>query len=404
MHKTNGALTAAQNCVIKLLAHSLFQTEFTPDSETDWEKVLTEAEQQAVFPLVFHAAESFLPLELSKKKKTLYFKHLYNNLGCIHAHGESHCCLTNAGIPYVVLKGCVSASYYPEPELRTMGDVDLYVEKSDMTRVRSAMEAEGFHVSGLNHPHHWTFSRTGRIVEIHWVPSGIPAADDGAILACFNDILKRSQPTHDYEETMIFPSAYHHGLVLLLHIVNHLTAGGIGLRHLLDWLVFQNSMSEKDFLEIFEPTLKRIGLWQFARAVTAVGVRFFSCQYRDFCKDLDPKLAEELFLDILNGGNFGRKNSNRLNQSKILRDNQTRQISNGGYFLNAFGFLNQRARTAFPPAQKTPILLPVGWIKVLSNHSRAVRRGVQPKIRVNDLLDGAKKRQHIYEQLHLFEK
>ena len=43
--------------------------------------------------------------------------------------------LEEAGIPFVILKGFAAAMYYPKPEYRAMGDVDLIVAPEDFDRI-----------------------------------------------------------------------------------------------------------------------------------------------------------------------------------------------------------------------------------------------------------------------------
>ena len=50
----------------------------------------------------------------------------------------------NAGIPYVILKGCASAFYYPDPSKRLMGDVDFLVKESDLEQAGEILRQEGF--------------------------------------------------------------------------------------------------------------------------------------------------------------------------------------------------------------------------------------------------------------------
>ena len=400
---THSGFNAEHAALIELLAQQVFGAAAPAALPDDTGFVLREAEQQSVFPLIFPAAAALAP-RACEAWRLRNLRHISHNYNIINAHYEAHTLLTAAKIRYTVIKGCASSFYYPAPELRTMGDVDLYVARRDMDRARAAFEAAGYSVSGLDHPHHWTFERDGVELELHWVPSGIPAADDGSILALFDDLLDRGAVKTVAGQEMVLPDPFHHGLILLLHTANHMTAGGVGLRHLLDWLVFVNSMDEQSFRALLEPSLRRIGLWHFACALSAVGVEFFGCPERSFCADLPRQLAEELLADIFDGGNFGVKNTDRLNQSKLLRDNESRQIDGKSGFSHAFRFLNQRARTRFPASARCPLLLPVGWASVLLNRSRAIRAGKQSRLRWQDTLRGARTREQLYGQLHLFEK
>ena len=399
----NHGLSAGQTALIALLAQRVFGAAAPAALPSDTGFVLREAELQSVFPLVYPAAAELAPVACSAWRLR-NLQHISHNYNIINAHYEAHILLTAAGIPYTVIKGCASSFYYPEPELRTMGDVDLFVDRGDMERVRAVFEEKGYTVSGLDHPHHWTFERGGVEVEVHWVPSGIPAADDGSIRALFDDLLERRVQICVCDLPMYVPSALHHGLIMLLHTANHMTAGGVGLRHLLDWLVFVYSMEEQEFLRSFESVLKRIGLWDFACAMTAVGVYCLKCSPRDFCAGIPEQLAQDLLADIFDGGNFGVKNADRLNQSKLLRDNSSRRIDGKSGFSHGFHFLNERARSSYPPAASNPLLLPIGWGRVLRARSRAIHGGKQARVRIRDTVRGARTREQLYEQLRLFEK
>ena len=62
----------------------------------------------------------------------------------------------DAGCELVLLKGCsTGVRYYPEPHLRTMGDVDVLVAASDWPRVEALMRADGFVDTNATLPASW---------------------------------------------------------------------------------------------------------------------------------------------------------------------------------------------------------------------------------------------------------
>lgn len=404
MNQTIRELTPSQQALIGLLAKSVFHAGYTPEPETDWAAVLEEAIHQTVFPQVYAAAMDLLPAELRATRGKRFFQTASKNLNVILAHGDVHRLLAGNGIPYVILKGCASAEFYEDPSLRVMGDVDLYIHKEDLEKVRQLLLAEGYTQEVEDHPNHWAFRRDRIDVEVHWAVTGVPTADSGIILDYLSELLETASERTVGGEAMVLPDALRHGLVMLLHMVSHMTAGGIGLRHLLDWLVFQNSMSEAEFLACFAEPLKRIRLWRFAQVLAAVGERYFHCAPRAYSADVPEELARSLVLDLFDAGNFGTKDANRLNESKLLRDNETRQIDGKSGLRHILVFVNQRARAVMPAAQKHPILLPAAWVKVLAKRRRDVKAGIQPKLHWKQTLDGARARQTVYEQLRLFEE
>jgi hypothetical protein len=62
----------------------------------------------------------------------------------------------NAGCDLVLMKGCsTGVRYYPEPHLRTMGDVDVLVAQGDWPRVEALMRADGFIDTTATLPASW---------------------------------------------------------------------------------------------------------------------------------------------------------------------------------------------------------------------------------------------------------
>lgn len=400
----NKQFSPVESAVISLLANALFDVPYPGSVEADLDLVLEEAEKQAVFPYVYRSLSQQDGNRLNPKWKIRFQKHLANNLNVFWQHYLAHELMTEAGIPYTIIKGCASGQYYAVPELRTMGDVDLYVGKDSMEAVRSFLTDKGFAVSNLDHSHHWTFTKDRVEFEVHWLPSGVPAEDDGKIRSRFDDLLEKRTLFQTERGSMYLPDAFHHGLILLLHTANHLSAGGIGLRHLMDWLVFVFSMPEEKFCAQFEDALNQMGLWQFAKVLTAVGVHFFGCAQRAFCKDVSSELAGSILADIFAGGNFGVKDGKRLMESKLLRDEKTREIDGRSGFRHMIRFLNRKAQLALPITEKVPVLLPVGWIKVGIKYRKSGKPISGEPVKLRDLTQSAKEREKLYKQLRLFEE
>lgn len=399
----NHPFSSVESALISLLGSAVFGAQLPEKIEADIDSVLKEAEKQTVFPYVFQIISNRNLSNVNPSWVLRFQKHIAHNVQIVHQHFMAHALMTEAGIPYTIMKGYASAQYYPEPLLRSMGDVDLYVGEQSMQKVRSFLTQKGFAVSSLNHSHHWAFTKDQAVLEVHWLPSGVPASDNGTIKSRFDDLLEKHVLIETEQGSMYLPDALHHGMILLLHTANHLSAGGIGLRHLMDWLVFESSMPEQKFCELFEDDLKQMGLWQLARVLTAVGVQFFGCEPRAFCKEISPELASSILTDIFDGGNFGTKDSRRLMESKLLRDEITRGIDGKSGARHFLRFLNRKSQLAMPITKKVPILLPIGWVKVAVRHRKVKKRSPGESVKLRELAQGAKHREALYQQLRLYE-
>lgn len=100
-----------------------------------------------------------------------------------------------------VLKGSSSACYYREPLLRTMGDVDLLIAKSDLPKADVILRENGFHpIEKNDNECHLAYNRRtyGATCtwEVHWKPNGVPNGKVGSrIEEYLADIITSAKPS-----------------------------------------------------------------------------------------------------------------------------------------------------------------------------------------------------------------
>lgn len=366
-------------------------------------EVLKEANQQAVLTLMKVERETFPDFYLSHAQT------LVNNVRIDYEHAEAHRLMMKAGVPYVILKGSASAAYYPEPLFRTMGDVDILIARSDLRKVDAILCENGFHPTENNeHPCHLAYHRKtyGALStwEVHWKANGVPNGKVGAkIEEYMADIIVNAEHRQVSEGEYMVPTAFHHGLVMLLHVASHLTNLGIGLRHLCDWAVFVAKFSDEEFCEMFEDKLKEVGLWRFAQLLTQLSVKYLHCPAKEWCGAGDDDYLEMMMVDIMNGGNFGVKDSNRLNQLKLMPNARNGKMEDRSLLGQLILTMNDRARRDMPIAAKVPLLLPIGWLYVGGRHLVRIKQKRRPTIDVKDMIAGAAERKEIYKEFRLFE-
>lgn len=401
-------MTEPQALLIKIIANQLFGAENCLDHPDgiDWAAVMSEARQQAVFPTVFSfAAEKKLSNHIPKEYSRLYYASTAAVVRDLYNHSRLHHLLTSHNIPYVILKGQASARYYPDPALRATGDIDFLVKKEDLHAVDALLTAGGFQKSddAQKHEFHWSYQAAGTELELHWDLPGVPETGHDVIRAYSADMIEQGSVVTDPGSTFCVPSPFHHGLVLLLHTVSHLAGTGIGLRHLCDWLVFENSLSEEAFLELFAKPLQDIGLWTFAQVLTKIGVMYFGCGKRDWCKDAKDAVCTAFLEDILCGGNFGIKDATRRSQAKLIQNQASFQVARGHLWRNGLISIHEKAKRDHPLLWKTRILLPVGWVLVAIAYLLRVLSGKRNNVFDRQIYADAMSRQTLYSELKLFE-
>ena len=176
------------------------------------------------------------------------------------------------------------------------------------------------------------------------------------------------------------------------------------MRHLCDWAVFADKFSDEEFCEMFEEKLKAIGMWRFAQILTQLSIRYLGMPSKGWCGHSDEEYLESLMCDIFKGGNFGIKDSNRINQAKLITNSHKASVDETNLLIQLFRTMNEKARIAMPIVKKVPVLLPIGWIYAGGRHLVRIQNGTRPKIDVNDMVKGATERREIYKEFRLFER
>lgn len=390
--------------ILSILSSALFGNAPELPDGLDWDALFLESVAQAVFPLVFQATQELLPGDVKRKWEGFFLQTLTLNIRAFIAHTRIHRLLTEHGILYVILKGCASARYYPEPELRTMGDVDLFVDTKDLDRCSELLISRGFNrIDDGTHDYHRTFTFRHIDYELHWRLTGVPTVGGERILAYYSSILADAAKEDNDNGSFMIPSDFHHGLILLLHTASHLTTTGIGLRHLCDWAVFVERFSDDAFCERFEACLKEIGLWELARILTAMCVRYLGASPKRWATGVDEVLAERLLGDIWHGGNFGDKDPQRKSYGVLMTDSDTHKIEDRSILQAFAAAIDRKAKLYHPKMAASHVFLPIAWIAVCCRYSWHALTKQRPWMKFGKDAGAARARKELFRQLKLFE-
>ena len=396
-------MTDSQRTILRLLCEALFGREVQIQNP-DWQEILTEAKNQAVAQLVDSVLDRhLLSPEEAKAWKQAASQDIANNIRIGYNHSLLHEWMSTANIPYVILKGAASASYYPTPAYRSMGDVDFLVRMEDLGRAGKVLEEHGLKPWDEEHISHIVYRGHRMHYEMHFNLAGTSHGAAGELVREYTaDIFDKASVMKVIDGEAVLPAPFHHGLILLLHTCHHLTGEGVGLRHLSDWAVFENSFSEDEFWELFEEKLKAIGLWKFAQTLTRVSIKYLGAKERTWAV-ADDELVDALMEDILSGGNFGKKDSNRSVQTMLISDRGKDGVGRTSMVSEFLRSGNNIVYHHWHISKKNRILLPIGWFYFGTRRVFREMTGKREKTNIEKLISGAAERRDLYSQLHLYE-
>ena len=221
-------------------------------------------------------------------------------------------------IAYVVFKGLAVARYYPEPFVRTMGDVDFYVPKSCFDRAVEVIE-RGLHVvmDKEDVDKHYSFDWQGIRFEMHYQ---IETFGNRRHQHRFNRMIDEAMAEHtdsftlcdsdgNKTEVSVLPPT-EDLIVVFKHWFNHLLVEGVGLRQTLDLAVLLNAYRDKIDVGRLMTALDGIGYMKAFRAMLAMMKRYFGFEWLDSnfvlgCRD--ERYADKFMAAVMESGNFGRK-------------------------------------------------------------------------------------------------
>jgi len=297
-------------------------------------------------------------------------------------------------ISALVLKGVSTASWYPVPELRKSGDVDLLISKQvEIKKVAEVLTAVGFVEKTQQHAgYHMEFlSSEGITVEIHkqftekFVNKKINTAMEKQVHEGFDAGIIANAMGVDLP---MLNRAYH-AYELLLHMLHHFTTSGFGLKLLCDWVVCWNQEWSKDEKDTFHCLTKESVTERFAEAVTETCALCLGLKKDNFAWDYDAAEipSRELMREILDAEEFGKNDANRM----VMLSG----MGPWAYMKE----LHHQMHLNFPKAGKCFLLWPVLWVITLVrflNNNKRVRN-----TSTREILKEAKRRSKLMEQLKL---
>ena len=392
-----------QKLLLSLIRASIKNDKIKPIKNIDYTLLFKEARQQSVFLMV--ADEAFkqnLPIqkEVMVENKKIAFLKLTRNAE-VENYQKNLCkLLKDNNFDYVIIKGTSSAAFYNKPQFRSLGDVDFLIDKKDKDNIEKLLLKEGFEKHLEGHNCHIVFKKNKAHLEMHFEVAGVPDGEKGEII---RDFLNKAVYNVDIKNIgsgeFNSPDLIRHGVIILLHIAHHLLNEGLGLRHLLDWGFYINSFASEDKIKELFNILNDFGLLEFAKVLTKTCNLYFGTKNLEITSDIENNICEELIEDILNSGNFGRKDKNYQKSGILVTD-----AKNGvtkGKAATIISVLKGTMYSKYPFLKKYKILYPIIFVWRFVRYFFLMLIGKR-KNPIN-LMPIAEKRKALYKKLKIFE-
>lgn len=394
-----------QKLLLSLISGFITGQEVEKQKNINLDELFLEAARQSVFLMAAEVAlkqKDFLPKEMAVNIKKLAFTGLSKNNEVENHQKNLVKILDGNEINYCVIKGTSSASFYNKPQYRSLGDVDFFVDTKDIKKVSKILENEGYSKFLEEHENHVVFKKGRVSLEMHKNVAGMPGGENGKKISDFlENLVYNVTEKKILNTTYKAPSDKNHGVIILLHTAHHLLNEGLGLRHLLDWGFFIEEYSKQaECNEVFLPFLEEVKLLEFAKILTRTTEVYFGFNNKEFAKDVNEKLAEELMYDILSAGNFGNKDKVYRYSGIMVTDNKNGVGKNK--ISTILSVLNDTIYSKYPIVKKHKILYPFVFIWRFIRYFFLMLFGKRHN--PTKLSSIAEKRRELYKKLKIFEE
>lgn len=284
-------------------------------------------------------------------------------------------------VPYVILKGTSAAMYYPRPDYRALGDIDVITSRKDFETALREMKNAGYQVV-KELEREISLKKDGIIVELH---RRFASLNDVKQAEYLDDLIfKNINPAH------VLPDPVN-GLVLLEHIGQHLE-NGLGLRQIIDWMMFVDKRLSDDEWPAFQEMAIHTGLEKLAIVCTQMCVRDLGLPARKWCADADESLCDQLMEYVLYSGNFGIKKTTASDISMNVLNYASTPIA-------AFKLFQERGLVNWKAARKHRWLRPFAWIYQAGRYGVRGMNRDHAFIKFREEYAAAKRRTKLFDSL-----
>ena len=395
--------------LFSLLAWAMFPSgglNMSIPQNVDWVALIKEAVHQTVLPLAAEGMAALqggaVPEDILRDARHAAFSAVLAHERMLYSQDQLLDLMRQADIPCVIIKGLSVASYYPKPELRLLGDIDLLVNLEDKDKA-CAVLARSEYVEQINpYEKDIGFIGHGALVELHYKMTNYPEGELGdALSEHMAPVVARAMEVNLGSYSFPALTGPDQAILLLDHMQRHIWGSGLGLRQICDWAMFVNSLADDVWEGEIAPVLRTYGLHRFAQIVTRACSLFLGLPSKKcaWCLEVDEELSRAFMLDIISSGNFGIKDRERLGSNLIdgARDGKPVRFS-------PMARLNDKARRHVPICRKYPALLPLVWIYLPFLYLSGRKKGKYAPIHISpSSIQRAKARADLYGRYRLFE-
>ena len=334
-------------------------------------------------PFFVSVAANFNVSDAELKKSVMHVvNHNYKNLSVQNIMLNI---LKENGIKCAVLKGSSVSCNYPEPILRTHGDIDLLVESKDYEKAIDVLTGSAKRdKSALLHGFHYEFHYEGILVEVHKAISDFDKDEDDIKTYLESALDETGEKSFEHFSFPVLLESYQ-AVTLLQHTKRHYFESELVLKLLLDWAMYIDKVDKAEWNEKVYPTLKTLKLSDWADAFSSVCEKYLGIECADkIQKRIDESVIEELAEQFISD-RLPKENEESLSKEEKIK--------------SAIEKVTSVTEKKFEIVKKHKILLPPLWVYTVLRYFYITGTGKRRKRNLGKDVVNYNKKVQLYEKI-----
>ncbi|MGN0602263.1 MAG: nucleotidyltransferase family protein [Oscillospiraceae bacterium] len=353
------------------IKNAIHRTEIPLDNP-DFDLIFKYAEKQSVLPIVYEGCsvdKRFGEYESSPKLMKKIYSVLSVQSQRTAAFEDIYVKLLENGVKPLVLKGLLCRSLYGELcDHRSSGDEDILIQVKDFDISKKILLDNGYELEdeyvaekNLDKVQEVTFKNKSKrlTIELHLnffsesnelLKTGNRYFDNIFENAVLFEVDGKKFYTLEYTQNYIY---------LFFHLFKHFISSGVGIRLVLDLLMFEKIYANNiDWAQV-EKAMKDISAWSLYGDVTYIGNKYLGFEFQQRSK---PVHSELLVGDMEQVGTFGNQSESQAKSAAFAAsafNNKKERTS----FLNLLFPSLEVMKCGYPEVSDKKWMLPIAWIK-----------------------------------------
>jgi len=304
----------------------------------------------------------------------------------------------------VILKGSIIKDFYPVQYMRSMSDIDFFMEEKDIKDIAGDIAQNGYMADLQGLGSHYTYIKYDVVhVELHSDIEPInssygknvfqPRFPDATSIEEEMDLWSHTIPFKGSNYMVQLTPEYHYAY-MIMHAMRHFMSSGTGIRSIMDVWVMNNHYAKKWDRDMLATLLEKFGMARFEKYAVALADRWFDLHDT---VSVAPELDDDT-LDAFESFIFGSGTYGNIDNGVVARmGHETNIRSKLAFLLKAFFLSYEYMKHQYPVLGKAPILLPVMWVYRVFDVFH--KRGASAKHKLHSVVNADEKKAQTQKEM-----